>query len=92
MITILQRHRQTDEQTDRPTTCLGNTTLRVASRGKNNSFVRCLTNDFSRAFDSVHHAILLSKSAHFNIPSALVSWIRTFLTGRTQMIYMCKIN
>jgi len=30
-----QRHRRTDGQTDRRTTCHGNTALRVASRGKN---------------------------------------------------------
>jgi len=35
VITIPQRHRQTDRRTDRRTTCHGNTALRVASRGKN---------------------------------------------------------
>ena len=34
MITITQRHTQTNRRTDRRTTCLGNTALRVASRGK----------------------------------------------------------
>jgi len=35
MITIPQRHRWTDRQTDGRTTCHDNTALRVASRGKN---------------------------------------------------------
>jgi len=35
MITIPQRYSQTDRRTDGQTTCLGNTALRVASRGKN---------------------------------------------------------
>jgi len=35
MTTIHQRHRQTDGRTARWTTCLGNTALRFASRGKN---------------------------------------------------------
>ena len=35
MITIPQRHRQTDRRTDGRTTRLGNTALRYASRGKN---------------------------------------------------------
>jgi len=35
MITIPQHHRRTDGRTDRQTTCHGNTALRVASRGKN---------------------------------------------------------
>jgi len=34
-ITILQRYRRTDRRTDGETTCLGNTALRIASRGKN---------------------------------------------------------
>ena len=51
---------------------------------KTNSCVRCLAVDFSKAFDSVDHAILLSKLAHLNIPPALVNWICSFLTRRTQ--------
>jgi len=35
MITIPQRHIQTDGRTVGQTTCLGNTALRVASRGNN---------------------------------------------------------
>jgi len=35
MITIHQRHRRTDGQTDTQATYHGNTTLRYASRGKN---------------------------------------------------------
>jgi len=48
MITIPQRHRQTDGQT----TCLGNPALRVASRGNNTRQIkleRCLTL-FNRGF------------------------------------------
>jgi len=33
MTTIPQRYKRTDGRTDRRTTCLGNTALRVASRG-----------------------------------------------------------
>jgi len=54
-----------------------------------NRYVRCLAIDFSKAFDSVDHEILLAKMVHLNIPSALVNWICMFLTGRSQM---CKIN
>jgi len=46
MITIPQRHRQTDRQT----TCLGNTALRVASRGKK---TRCLIQIFGDQFDDI---------------------------------------
>ena len=45
LITIPQRYRQTDKQTDGQTTCLGNTALRVASRGKNYSSAFSFLND-----------------------------------------------
>ena len=50
---------------------------------ENNSYIRCLFIDFSKAFDVVHHSILLSK-----IRIAL-NWIIAFLTGRSQV---CKIS
>ena len=45
--------------------------------------------DFSKAFDSVDHAILLSKLVRLSIAPTLVNWICSFLTGRNQM---CTIN
>ena len=54
-----------------------------------NSFVRCLMLDFSKAFDMVNHAILLSKLSSLNIPDFAVNWICSFLTDRRQV---CKIN
>jgi len=42
MITIRQRHRQTDGRSDGQTTCLGNTALRVASHGNNLDKLSCI--------------------------------------------------
>ena len=39
---------------------------------ESNHFVRCLMIDFSKAFDSVDHAILLSKLVRLSIAPALV--------------------
>jgi len=54
---------------------------------ENNSYVRCLLIDFSKAFDVVKHDILLSKLSAINLPSSILNWIVAFLTDRGQM---CK--
>ena len=60
-----------------------------------NDFTNCLNNkqqidavllDFSKAFDKVDHAGLLTKLKHLGINNALLSWIESFLTGRTQQV------
>jgi len=51
-----------------------------------NSYVRCLLIDFSKAFDVVDHGILAAKLARLNIPPVILSWIFSFLTGRTQQV------
>ena len=40
--------------------------------------------DFSKAFDSVSHEILLTKLLKLNLPSGFVIWLRSYLTNRTQ--------
>ena len=42
--------------------------------------------DFKKAFDSVPHSRLLSKLSSLNLPPSTVSWIRSFLSGRTQRV------
>ena len=42
--------------------------------------------DFSNAFDSVHHELLLRKLEHLGIRGDLLNWIRSFLTDRTQCV------
>jgi len=54
-----------------------------------NNYVRCLMIDFTKAFDTVDHIILLSKLIQLNIPTFIVKWICSFLSGRGQQ---CKIN
>ena len=40
-----------------------------------NPYVRILSFDFSKAFDSVSHAPLMSKLANMNIPDSVYNWI-----------------
>ena len=45
-----------------------------------------LVMDFSKAFDKVGHERLLHKLAHYGIRGRNLTWIRAFLSGRTQEV------
>lgn len=45
--------------------------------------------DFSKAFDTVDHIVLVQKLQSLGLPSSIFNWIVSFLTGRTQY---CKID
>jgi hypothetical protein len=51
-------------------------------------FVIMILLDFSRAFDSVCHSLLLTKLEAYGFDSSLVKWISSFLTGRKQRVVM----
>ena len=42
--------------------------------------------DFSKAFDRVHHDILLTKLEWLGFPKWLLKWIKSYLCGRTQRV------
>ncbi|CAB3388812.1 Hypothetical predicted protein, partial [Cloeon dipterum] len=42
--------------------------------------------DWSKAFDKVNHARLVSKLEHYRIKGRLLKWLENFLTGRTQFV------
>jgi hypothetical protein len=48
-----------------------------------NSYVRCLLVDFSKAFDTVDHVILIEKLDKLELPSFVHNWLISFLTGRS---------
>jgi len=47
-----------------------------------NNYVRSLMIDFSKAFDTVDHTILLPILVQFHPPPFVINWICFFLTGR----------
>ena len=49
-------------------------------------YVRCLLVDFSKAFDTVDHGVLLGKIAQLNVPPEVNDWIIDFLRGRSQRV------
>ena len=51
-----------------------------------NEYVRCLHVDFSKAFDTVNHFILIEKLQKLDIPPIVIDWIINFLRDRTQQV------
>ncbi|KAL4152733.1 hypothetical protein QTP88_000566 [Uroleucon formosanum] len=45
--------------------------------------------DFSKAFDSVNHSVLIAKLKAYGLPDHLLSWISSYLVNRVQQV---KIN
>jgi len=54
-----------------------------------NNYVRYLMIDFSKAFDTVDHVLLLNKLVQLDHPSYVINWICSFLSSRSQQ---CKVN
>ena len=48
--------------------------------------------DFEKAFDTVHHEILLAKLSHYGIRGLANSWFRSYLTLRSQYISINNSN
>lgn len=61
-----------------------NDLLSILDRG---SQVDCVFLDFAKAFDKVSHKFLLFKLSKLNIDPSVLSWIKCFLTNRSQ--YVC---
>lgn len=58
----------------------------VTSMLENNKFVRCLLIDYSKAFDTIEHCVLLEKLQKLNLPAYVFSWIKSFLLNRCQVV------
>ena len=67
------------------TTCaLVNLLHHVGYMLETNNYVRCLTIDFSKAFD-VNHSVLLRKVSALELPDSVHNWVVSFLIGRRQI-------
>jgi len=77
------------KRTGSTTAALAYFTHQLTKMLENNDYVRCLMVDFSKAFDTVDHVILLHKLSRLNVPSFVINWICSYLSCRGQQ---CKIN
>ena len=50
-----------------------------------NSYIRCLLIDFSKAFDTIDHQLLIEKLGLLPIPQTILQWIVSFLSHRSQV-------
>ena len=66
------------------TAALVDITSTVSIMLEDNKYVRCLLIDFSKAFDSVDHLVLINKLKMYNIADNIIKWIVSFLTDRDQ--------
>ena len=46
-------------------------------------FVRVFALDFSKAFDTVRHAVLVEKMVRLALPDAVYNWIKDFFSGHS---------
>ena len=48
--------------------------------------------DFSKAFDTVNHTLLLQKLEHMGIRGTSLKWFESYLTNRTKVVCIDDIN
>ena len=65
------------------TAALVDITNTISIKLETNKYVRCLLIDFSKAFDSVDHFIIINKLKAFNIADNIIRWVASFLTDRS---------
>lgn len=58
----------------------------VTSSLEQNDYVRCLLVDFSKAFDTVDHVLVVRKLKDLGFPGSIVNWVISYLSDRFQIV------
>ena len=56
----------------------------------NGAIARVVLFDFKKAFDLIDHHILCEKLLHYDLPSWVIHWIKSFLTYRQQRVKLSQ--
>ena len=76
------------KKTGRTTAAIIDITHKVSMLLETNKFLRCLLIEFSKAFHSIDHLILINKLKSLKISDNEIEWVVSFLTVRTQFVEM----
>ena len=69
-------------------TQLINTINEISQKLDEKETIECIILDFSKAFDTVPHHRLLSRLPYYGINNKIISWIKNWLTCRTQTVVL----
>ena len=67
-------------------------TDRIISAMDNNDVPIGIFLDLSKAFDTIHHAILLSKLEHYGVDGIPLQLVKSYLTNRKQYVKINEVN
>ena len=73
------------KQTGSTTAVFVDITNTISIMLESNKYVRCQLIDFSKAFYSVDHLIIINKLKACNIADNIIRWVASFLTDRNQL-------
>ena len=54
--------------------------------------LHCIFIDFSKAFDTINHDILINKLEHYGIRGIPLHWFRNYLTNRQQSVIVNNVS